>query len=259
MSEARVDRIVGRSGGFTLAELMVSMTIGSVLLLVVLAVVQSGGDGYSTATQRVDANVEARAALTTLADDLSSVKFDDNFVLKEVVGSWSGSELSFLTLKPPTAQDRSLALGDLCFVHYYTAVTRQLEGTTGPYSRKLYRRLVSSRAVMDVLRNGGNFETPVVDPNRPEDEAVAFNVVQFLVTGKVEADDGTVVDWTKGNGEPDFVEVTLRVTDNKTAALFTEQGDWEATSDLARRMLGTEADPESGQRLRTYHVEVPVL
>lgn len=259
MSEPRTDRVAGLQGGFTLAELMVSMSIGSVLLLVILAVVQSGGDGYEKATQRVDANVEARAALTTLADDLSSVRFDGNFVLKDVVGAWSGSELSFLTLKPRTAQDSSLASGDLCFVHYYTAVTRQLEGTSGPYSRKLYRRLVSSRTVMDALKNGGDFEAPDTDPTRAEDEAVAFNVVQFLVKAKLETEEGEVIDWKRLDDEPDFLEITLRVTDNRTAALFPEQGDWDASHELARRMLGSEAEPETGQRLRNYYVEVPIL
>lgn len=255
----RVTRNAVRLGqGFTLTELLVAMSIGSVLLLTVLAVVRSGGEGYEVATRRVDANVEARAAMTTLAGDLSSLRFGENFVLRELDGAWRGSELSFLTLKPRSSQDSAEAAGDLCFVHYYAAVTRPLEGETGPFSRKLYRRLVSSRSVMDTLRGGGDFRDPVRDPARPEDEAVAFNVVQFRVEAKIEDEAGGVRDWQEGEGKPDFLEVLLRVTDNRTAGLLEEESDWEFGSGLAGRLLGREDNPDSGQRLRTYRVVVPV-
>jgi prepilin-type N-terminal cleavage/methylation domain-containing protein len=253
---ARQDR---SARGFTLAELMVSMSIGTIILLVVLSVVASGGDGYDTATRRVDANVEARSALTALADDSASLRVDGNLVLEDLNGAWAGSEISFLTLKPRSAQDSSEASGDLCFVHYYTAVTQQLEGNTGPFSRKLYRRLVSSGPVMKTLKDGGDFTSPNKDPKRREDEAIAFNVVQFLVKAMVELEDGTLEEWNRLDNEPDFLDVTLRVTDNKTAALLSAAGDWESGSGLAEQMLGSEADPESGKRLRTYHIVIPVL
>jgi prepilin-type N-terminal cleavage/methylation domain-containing protein len=252
--------VIGQpAGGFTLAELMVSMSIGSFLLLIVLAVVGAGGDGYDAATQRVDANVEARAGLTTLADDIASMLYDENFVVSELNGSWSGSELSFLTLKPRTAQDSSQAAGDLCFVHYYTAVTQQLEGETGPFTRKLYRRLVSSAEVISTLKGGGDYTTPVRDPKRREDEAIAFNVVQFLVKPMVEQDGGEAEEWQEGDEAPDYIEVTLRVTDSRTAALLPDEADWESGSGLAEGLLGSEADPEAGKNLRTYEVVIPVL
>lgn len=248
----------GLGAGFTLTELIVAMGIGMVLLLIILGVLRVGGDGYDAATRRIDSNVEARAALAALTDDAGSLQFDENFQIREESGPWTSSELSFMTFKPRSAQDSKLASGDLCFAHYYTAVTRQLEGESGPYSRKLYRRLVSSGAVMDQLQEGGDFRDPVKDPERVEDEAVAFNVVQFLVKAMVRGSGGGLSEWDGEFGVPDYLEVTLRVTDNRTAALLPGVADWSEGSELAGRLLGSESDPEAGKRLQTYYVVIPV-
>lgn len=246
------------SAGFTLTELVVAMGMAVILLLVVVSVMAAGGDGYGMANRRVNANVEARAALTTLNDDLAGLWFDDNFVVKEGDGPWPSGELSFLALKPRSAQDSGKAAGDLCFVHYYTAVTQQLEEERGPHSRKLYRRLVSSADVMEALREGKDFKTPVADPGRIEDEPVAFNVVQFGVQVKVSQAGGTAKDWTNGDGRPDYLEVVLRVTDNETAGLLTSADDWESGGVLAGRLLGEGAGSDEGRRLRSFSVTIPV-
>ena len=77
-----------RAGGFTLAELMVSMGMAVTLMLVVVAVLGAGSEGYGQANRRVNANVEARAALTTMTGDLAGLLFDDNFVVKTGDGTW---------------------------------------------------------------------------------------------------------------------------------------------------------------------------
>lgn len=247
-----------RAGGFTLAELIVSMGMAVTLMLVVVAVMAAGSDGYGQAHRRVNANVEARAALTTLADDVAGMLFDENFVRKTGDGTWPSGELSFLALKPRGAQDGAKASGDLCFVHYYTAVTQRLEENRGPYSRKLYRRLVSSADVMEVLRDGGDFESPTVDPARDEDEPVAFNVVQFEVTPKLLQTGGSARAWQDGDERPDVIEVILRVTDNETARLLKDEGDWDGSGALARRLLGEGSESDAGKRLRTFSVTIPV-
>lgn len=255
MTEARRHRT--RVGGFTLTELIIAMGMAVTVMLVVVSVMAAGSDGYGQANRRVIANVEARAALTAVADDVAGMLFDDNFVLKTGDGTWPSGELSFLTLKPRGAQDASKASGDLCFVHYYTAVTRQLEEERGPYSRKLYRRLVSSSEVMDALRDGKTFDTPVADPTRDEDEPVAFNVVQFSLRPKLLEAGGTAKDWRTGDRRPDFMEVLLRVTDNETAGLLRNETDWEGGSELARRLLGGGGEDDEGQRVRSFTVTIP--
>lgn len=247
-----------RAGGFTLAELMVSMGMAVTLMLVVVAVMGAGSDGFGQANRRVNANVEARAALTTMTDDVAGMLFDDNFVVKTGDGTWPSGELSFLALKPRGAQDGSKASGDLCFIHYYTAVTQPLEEERGPFSRKLYRRLVSSADVMDVLRSGGDFESPAADPARIEDEPVAFNVVQFEVMPKLLETGGEAKVWQEGDGQPDFIDVVLRVTDNATAGTLRAESDWDGSGPLAKRLLGDGSENDPGKRVQTFSVTIPM-
>jgi hypothetical protein len=238
------------------------MGVGTILLVVLLGVLAGGTDGYSAATGRIDANVEARAALTTFAADLSAVRYsrdvEGSFDVEQGDGLWPSSESWFFALRPRAAQERAKASGDLCFVHYYTAVTRELEGESGPYSRKLYRRLVSSADVMSMLREDSDLSAPAKDPERLEDEAVAFNVVQFLVEPKVQLEgSGEELEWTRDMEDgPDFVDVVLRVTDDRTAVLFPGEEDWDGEGELARRFFGAGPEAEEGQKVRTYQTRL---
>lgn len=244
------------AAGFTLLEVIVSTGIGVVVLGIVLTVLQVGGDGYGQAVRRIDANVEARAALRTLADDLAVSRYDDNFGVRTPEGQWPSNEVWFLALQPRAAQEPSKASGDLCFVYYYTEVTQPLEGDRGPFTRKLYRRLVSSAEVMERLKQDEDFDMPSPDPRAVEDEAVAFNVVQFLAEPLIRTAGGEDQAWKKGEQAPDLVRITLRVTDNETAALMKDRGDWEGGSELVDRLLGS-GEGESGKRLRTFQMTVP--
>ena len=140
-----------------------------------------------------------------------------------------------------------------------TAVTQEIEGESGAWSRKLYRRLVSSSEVMKLLREDEDFADPEADPERAEDEAVAYNVVQFLVEPKVLDDEsGVESDWDRELGEgPDYVDVTLRVVDDRTAVLLPEEADWEGEGALARSLLGDGPDAPEGKRVRTYRTRLP--
>ena len=64
--------------------------------------------------------------------------------------------------------------------------------------------------------------------------------------------------WKKGDGRPDYLEVSLRVTDNETAGLLTAQTDWEGGGGVAERLLGSAIGNEDGKRVRTFHVVVPI-
>jgi hypothetical protein len=252
------DRFRSAGGGFTLTELIVAMGMAMLLLFVILSMLGTGGRGYSAAMGRVDANVEARAALTTLADDVAGVRFDENFGFVKEGGPWSSSELWLMTMKPRSAQESGKASGDLCFVHYYTAVTQELEEDAGRFSRKLYRRLVSSADVMRDLKDGKTFESPTADPKRLEDEPMAFNVVQFLVEPMVRQEGRENTLWKKGDGRPDYLDVSLRVTDNETAGLLTAEADWEGGGGLAERLVGENEEGQNGKRVREYQVVVPI-
>ena len=273
-------RLLGRDG-FTILEVLVSTGIGVLLLGIVLTIVQVGGEGYARTSRKIDTNVEARSALRTLVDDLSTTQFDEFFGTKgSALSRWPSNELWFMALKSEDAQDASKATGDLCFIYYYTAVTRPLEGESGAFSRKLYRRLISSADVMSMLKGEEGtemerkydfklpFSPPDPDPVELEDEPVAFNVVQFLAEPLTINGAGQRVPWVEGAREelaggegseepellaPDLIRMTLQVTDEETAAILTEMEDWEPGSDLATRLL---SDENGGGRLRTFQMTI---
>ena len=111
---------------------------------------------------------------------------------------------------------------------------------------------------MDVLRDGGDFESPTADPTRDEDEPVAFNVVQFEATPKLLQQGGKAKDWKEGDEQPDFIEVVLKVTDNATAGTLRSESDWDGSGALAKRLLGDGSENDPGKRVRTFSVTIPV-
>lgn len=265
-----------RRPGFTLIEILVSTGVGVILLGVVLSVMQVGGDGYGKTSRRIDTNVEARSALRIFYDDLTAAQFDDYFGSGSVsTGRWPTNEIWFTALMPRNAQEESKASGDLCFVYYYTAVTGPLdESGVGPFSRKLYRRFISSEDVMAVLKGEktpaeAGLPSPLKEPSpepeqREQDEAVAFNVLQFLVEPLEVNDVGKRVAWTRttptdgqevDDEKPDLVKITLRVADNETAGQLTKASDWEAGGTLTDELLGSAGEP--GRRLRSFEMTIP--
>lgn len=253
-SPAPVHRAWSRRG-FTLTEVVVASALGVVLLGVILSVMGTGSDGYARTTARVDANVEARAALRTLADDVASFRFDESFGIRDASTTRALNEIWFSTRMPRSAQDLNRAAGDLCFVFYYTAVTQPLEGQRGPFSRKLYRRLVSSSEVMAALKRGEDLDGPTPSPTALADEAIAFNVVQFLAVPLLRNEEGREVPWRDDDPAPTHLRITLRVTDDETAGILSEQDDWLGTTALAKELLGS-GEQESG-RIRTFRMTIP--
>ena len=244
--------------GFTLTEVLVASAIGVILLGVVLSVMGVGTDGYSRTMARVDANVEARTALRTLADDVASARVDESFGLRRAEADRGLGEIWFSAFKPRSAQNAEKASGDLCFAYYYTAVTGPLESGRGPYSRKLYRRLVSSADVMSKLKAGESLDDPAPTPVSPEDEAIAFNVVQFLAEPLVRGEDGSELQWTEEGDDPTHLQVTLQVTDNETAGALTDQEDWEGGSTLSEQLLAPNSSTGApNKRVRSFRMTIP--
>ena len=246
-------------GGFTLIEVLVSSGIGVILLGVVLAVMGVGVDGYSRTMARVDANVEARTALRTIADDVAAIHLDESFGVRALPQGGGAGEIWFSTRKARAAQEPSQATGDLCFVYYYTAVTGPLETDRRPYSRKLYRRLVSSGEVMSKRKAGESLAMPQARPEAPADETIAFNVVKFLLEPMVRAEDGEEGRWIEDGPDPTHLRITLQVADNETAGLLTSVDDWDGETALSRRLLGPDPNtPTSNEHLRTFNLTVPI-
>lgn len=227
-----------RAAGFTLVEVMVSAGISMVIILVMLATMLSGTQGYDQATRRIDALVEARAAMGVMSDDVSTL-----VSISEEEFGWQASderfhEIWFLTLKPEGAQDPAKSQGDVCYVHYFTAVTRDLPLPDAAFSRKLYRRFLSSADLVENLRNG-TLPTPVA--NVDEAEAVAFNVTRFvaqpLMANTTDGVGGALIPWTQGGGPPESLAIEFQVVDGDTADMLKTEADWNLDTVRAQNLI----------------------
>lgn len=232
--------------GFSLIEVLVSMTLSLMVILTVLAATGMTTRGYQGATRRIDTMVEARGALRILADDVSTIlgveanEFD-----------WDNSdenfhEIWFKTLKPIDAQDQDEAVGDVCYVHYFTAVTPDSPVEGSAITRKLYRRFLDSSEVLESIRSQ-TLPEPDADPEQAE--VVAFNVMGFQVSPRSRnsssGDDGTREDLQQ-------LGIELFVLDNETSARFQTSADWSYETQLAQNLLqsGENSDAKIGDRFR---------
>ena len=242
--------------GFSLIEVIVAALVGTGILLLMAMTMQVGADGFNEATRRIDALVEARAALGILSDDVSTMvgTGDEEF-------GWSDNderfhEIWFLSLKPIEAQDSEKAVGDVCFVHYFTAVTQDAPVDDAAYSRKLYRRLVSSGDIIDDIAQGILPEA-IADPDRAE--AIAFNVTRFVAQPLARpVGDGPLIEWEKGAGLPVSLGIDFQVVDGDTAAQMSSEEDWDLTTRIAQTLVVGDEENDESRKGRDFQLNLEI-
>ena len=154
-------------------------------------------------------------------------------------------------------QDPDKAVGDVCFVHYFTAVTQDAPVDDAAYSRKLYRRLVSSGDIVEDAQERSPLPAAEADPDRAE--AVAFNVTKFVAQPLTRPDgDGPMVDWGVGDGLPTSLGIDFQVVDGDTAALMRSEEDWELSSKLAQTLVLGDGDDEESQKGRNFQLNLEI-
>lgn len=242
--------------GFSLLEVLVSTVIGTAIILMMATAMRLGSDGFNEATRRVDSLVEARAALGVMADDVATMVGNgrEDFGWQE--NDERFHEVWFLTLKPIEAQDPERAVGDVCLVHYFTAVTQDAPVEDAAFSRKLYRRFVSSGDLLQRLSTG-RLSPPEADPSRAE--AVAFNVTRFVAQPLARTTSvGPLVEWEQDNGLPISLGIDFQVVDGDTAALLRNEEDWNLTSDLARTLVLEDTDTDESNKGRDFQLNLEI-
>ncbi|MBK1833321.1 PilW family protein [Roseibacillus ishigakijimensis] len=241
--------------GFSLIEVIVAAGLGTAVILMMVMAMSAGSSGYNQSTRRIDALVEARAALGILSDDVATMVGNG----EEEFGWRSADErfheIWFLTLKPASAQQEDKAVGDVCFVHYFTAVTPDAPLEGAAYSRKLYRRFLSSGDLLQWL-SSGDLPTPQADPERAE--AVAFNVTRFVAQPLARVGETPLINWTEGNGLPEALNIAFQVVDNDTAALLREEEDWNLTSDKAKALVLDRGEEYQSRTGRDFHLNLEI-
>lgn len=257
-------------GAFTLLELLVSMTILSLLLVLLLSMVDSATQLWRANENRVDAYREARAAINTIATDLTGLQAfsDPGFFATEAdkdapevrsAGSAAHMDgrLFFVTTLSTDQQESGKNRSDLCTVGYFLAYERSSLIGGGPRSYNLYRYLRSSDDTFTALSQGQPLDSgTTVDPSPTGNaELLAKNVVRFeikpwtLTPGAGTNPTPTLEEFKKSDATPlpDLIEITLAAISNDAARRLSPDasGDWE-----------NETDPRLRQDIRTFTTRI---
>lgn len=234
-------------GGFTLLELLVTMSIGAVLLLVAATMLGRAGDSYSQGSGSVAAEREARAVLTQMGDDFAKAVWHQDTIFEAGGEGWKRARTGFLSLQPEDAQSDDGRSGDLCAVHYYVKDIQ-----VGPSTvRCLMRGFRESGEVFPALKAGSL--TPMF-AEEDTDEPVAFGVLAFEATPLTrELGTGNLIDWTQtGNPVttgPDFLRLRLVVARRELLGKLATSSDWDSSP-----LRGDPLKASENRNLEVYEV-----
>lgn len=237
--------------GFTLVELIVSMAIGSIILLAAAALLGSSGESYERVGGGVAAEREARAVITQLGADLATARFHKDAVVELSFGSWPADHLGFLSLQPDEAQAADKHIGDLCAVNYY------LEDLVigGKTVRCLMRGFRESRATFEALEN--DTLAGLFTPQDGIDEPVAFGVVSFQARPMVRVPGGGWTNWEPaGITTPAAVDVRLVVARRALGGRLKTAADWDGSGGPGKD-LGSSAEADRNPDLEVYGAMLP--
>jgi len=241
-----------RKRGFTLIELMVAMSVGMIVLLAAVGMLQSAGDGYGRNTDGISAEREARAVLTQAGEDLSKAVRKRLLVESQDVGGWKADRLGFLCLQPADAQSENERLGDLCAVVYYL----QDLPMGGQSVRCLMRGFRGSAETFEAV--GGGRVGSLYQP-KSTDEPVAFGVVAFEVEPLVRGAGGKFEKWqapTDPDAEvtewPSSLRMSLVVARKELTGKLRVAADWQT-----HPLLGLPADAANSRQLEIYEALQP--
>jgi type II secretory pathway component PulJ len=229
-----------RVGAFTLIEMLVSMVVFLLLIIAMMALVESTTDLWRDNEGRSDACREARAALLVMARDLKNAVAGTNlgymkFNLESgAAGTNYGSNVFFLASLPLSAQEAG-SRSDVCEVGYFLALDRTSASTN--QTLNLYRYFRSSN---HTFSNMSSLFTNVTTGAAGE-ELLARNVVGMKITPfSANAGGWTTFAPSADTPLPEVIEITLLAIGQDTAKRIEDSASWTDTnSSLMRQAVQT--------------------
>jgi prepilin-type N-terminal cleavage/methylation domain-containing protein len=250
---------------FSLLEVLVAMSVLSVLLLILLSMTNGASKLWRENENRVDSYREARAALNMIASDLASLHASTNTAFFAVTPSsrdnsddsdmppmgqartheekddHMNGRIFFLTALPADAQESGRNKSDLCEVGYFLAYDKTSLTGKGSHSYNLYRSFRSSDDTFNDLKNSDGLKNlaPDTSPTASNTEVLARNITGFEVKPyTINADPSKLEDFTKSAQTPlpDMLEITIKAISNESAKRFgpDDKAAWEDTGSLIR-------------------------
>jgi prepilin-type N-terminal cleavage/methylation domain-containing protein len=227
--------------GFSLVEMLVTMTIGSILLFIAATMLGRAGDSYDRGSGSVSAEREARAVLTQIAGDLSKAEWHKDTKFESKGEGWKQGKLGIFSLQPDDAQSTDGRNGDLCAVNYYVKDIKV--GTA--MVRCLMRGFRESSTVFPALRAG---DSSMLFEEDPADEPVAFGVLSFEVEPVVRDGTGKWDTWIEGTTTgPQALRLRLVIARRELLGKLTTVQDWNSSP-----LRGKPEDAANSPNLEVY-------
>ncbi|MCS7008467.1 MAG: prepilin-type N-terminal cleavage/methylation domain-containing protein [Chthoniobacterales bacterium] len=216
-----------RKEAFTLVELLVALTLLSLLVVSLFSIVDGASKLWTKGESKIEATRESRAALEKLVSELRSAYLPTEnphrFFRKE--GEADAARLLFLTYLPVQSQ-KSGQRGSLCAVGYFLAKGRVSDIGAGSREESwhLYRYLLESNDTYAKLKTNPTspdlWPTADLSPLSPRAEILARNVRAFRVH-PYHVSGASLIPWSSGsNSPPHLLEIELETLNTNTARKF---------------------------------------
>ena len=244
-----------KSPAFSLLELLVAISVLSILLVILLNIVQGATSLWRGSENKVEAYREARAALQVMASDLKNILPTTNtdFFRTNLTNS---PNIGFLAALPISSQDTTSSKSDVCTVGYFLAYNNKspVAGTSGRQSYNLYRYFVESNETFtNLTANSTTALTISFDTNHFE--ILARNIVDFQTTYFVTNSSG-LGNWTQSAASPmpQVVEIKVTAVNNERTMRF---GARNAQSEWTIFTADTNA-PDYQKNTKTFTTRIPL-
>ena len=216
---------------FTLVEMLVALAIFSFLALLIFQIMSDATLLWRQQSAKEQDFEEARAALNTLARDMSVAVTTPN-------PAWfyaSSNQVAFLTTLTDDAQNTNLNRGDICAVGY--SLEWGTNDVTGVQTNmSLYRYIRFSDPTYTTILQGPEevssiFDNP--DGTNTVRELIAKNVSQVSFISYTNDSSAVPQVVTSPTVLPEMLDVAITTLNDKAAALLTTQAQWENTNSAA--------------------------
>jgi len=215
-----------------MVELLVAMSITSVIMVVLFSLVGQSTAGFTQTQRAVNTISQARAFIQFFGRELSTRLPDTPMIHEKGSGSGVGMSDKIAFVRTVSIDEQQSATpGDLNLVHYYVAFAQGGANTESP---ELFRGTMDPGETQAVLTTPGTPSLPAADPLL--DEPIVPNILSFTATPRFYAGSPPVLsDWTSTSTvKPSVIELTIRFIDDSSAQRFKTRAEWDRLADSPR-------------------------
>lgn len=233
-----------RLPGFTLVELLVAMSITSIIVLVLFGLVGQTTTNYRFSQRKITTLSDARAFLQFIEAELTGRISHTKFHWQQ--DSLTSSRCAFTITRAAEEFLANPAEGDLSTVVYY------LDFTPDDLQRssfKVFRKKLDAATTQQLLEQQTAAPFPTVNPST--DEAILYNCLTFSLKPLRRLPTGAFQPWTASDLiAPDAVELTLEIIDDFSSQKLRSAPQWLA--------LASTTDPRARESVQTFTRLIPL-